>query len=211
MSCEVDYSIYLVTDQSLMSSDTLEDSVQQAILGGCRIVQLREKELTARDFYQVAARLRHLTRKLGVPFIINDRVDIALAVNADGVHVGQSDLSADIVRHLIGPDKILGVSASNLEEALIAEKMGADYLGVGAVFPTASKNDADSTSLEELKIICEQTTIPVVAIGGINKETLSQLKVANIDGIALITAIISQADIEYATQELKALFEELKK
>ncbi|AZP04486.1 thiamine phosphate synthase [Jeotgalibaca ciconiae] len=206
MKSNIDYSLYVITNQQAMSSETVEESVKQAILGGCTIVQLREKELSSGDFYDVAVRVRKVTSELGVPFIINDRVDIALSADADGVHVGQSDLPADVVRQLIGPEKIMGVSASNLEEALTAVEMGADYLGVGAIFPTNTKNDAQYTSLEELQEICEAVPIPVVAIGGIDKKTIPALQNIPIKGIAVVSAIVSRPDVSLAAQELKEQF-----
>lgn len=206
MKSNIDYSLYVVTNQQVMSSGTIEDSVKQAILGGCTIVQLREKELSSGDFYDVAVRVRKVTSELGVPFIINDRVDIALSTDADGVHVGQNDLPADVVRKLIGPEKIMGVSASKLEEALTAVGMGADYLGVGAIFPTNTKNDAEYTSLEVLQEICEAVPIPVVAIGGIDKKTIPALQNIPIKGIAVVSAIVGRPDVSLAAQELKEQF-----
>lgn len=206
MKSNIDYSLYVVTNQQVMSSETIEESVKQAILGGCTIVQLREKELSSGDFYDVAVRVRKVTSELGVPFIINDRVDIALSADADGVHVGQNDLPAYIVRQLIGPEKIMGVSASNLEEALTAVGMGANYLGVGAIFPTNTKNDAEYTSLEVLQEICEAVPIPVVAIGGIDKKTIPALQNIPIKGIAVVSAIVGRPDVSLAAQELKEQF-----
>ena len=202
MKAKVDYSLYLVTDRELMSCATIEESVEQAVLGGCTIVQLREKTADSREFYDIAVRVSQITSNLGVPLIINDRVDIALAVNADGVHVGQSDLPPEIVRRLIGQDKLLGVSASNLAEALAATKSGADYLGIGAMFATGTKTNANIVSINELHEIRRNVSLPLVAIGGINKETLPLFKDSGIDGIAVVSAVVSQEDIAGAARGL---------
>lgn len=202
----LDYSLYLCTDRDLMSAQTMEEAVEQAILGGCTMVQLREKECSGRDFYITALNVKKITDKYKVPFIINDRVDIALAVDADGVHVGQSDLSADIVRKLLGEDKIVGVSARTMEEAKKAQENGADYIGVGAMYTTNTKKDAKSVTIEELKKIREEVGIPIVVIGGINKERVKDFKGIRIDGLAVVSAIIAQKDIKKAATELKEEF-----
>ena len=204
-SC-IDYSIYLVTDRSLMTTQNLETAVEQAILGGCTLVQLREKHLSSQDFFTLAKMVKAVTNHYHIPLIINDRVDIALAVNAEGLHIGQSDLPACVARKLIGPDKILGVSASNLPEALAAQTDGADYLGIGAMFATGTKTDASYTSMEELAQIRHALPLPLVVIGGINKTTLPLFKNTGIDGIAVVSAILSQPDIQKATHCLKNLF-----
>ncbi len=206
MKPDVDYTLYLVTDRKLMSSSTVEESVEQAVRGGCTLVQLREKDASSRDFYETAMKVRSLTARLGVPLIINDRVDIALAVDADGVHIGQDDLPADVVRRIIGPDRIVGVSAGTLAEALDAVRAGADYLGVGAMFPTGTKNDADIASMEELSRIRRAVALPIVAIGGINKATAPLLRRTGIDGLAAVSAIVAQGDVAGAARELKAAF-----
>ena len=206
MKPEINYSIYLVTDSELMSTETVEQAVEQAIKGGCTLVQLREKKLSSLDFYNTALKVKTITDHYNIPLIINDRVDIALAVDAAGVHVGQSDLPAKIVRNIIGNDKILGVSASSLTEAMQAEKEGADYLGVGAMFITGTKTDAELVSLESLKEIKRTTSLPIVAIGGINKDTIPLLADTGIDGIAVVSAIISEKDISMAASSLKSLF-----
>lgn len=189
-----------------MSTERLETAVEQAILGGCTIVQLREKDCSTLDFYNTAVKIKEVTSHYNVPLIINDRIDIALAVDADGVHVGQSDIPAKIARKLIGSDKILGVSAANLEEAIKAQKDGADYIGVGAMFSTLTKTDAKLTSIDELKEIRKHISIPIVVIGGINKNTIPKFHGINIDGIAVVSAIISQPNIKEASQELKRIF-----
>ena len=206
MKPEINYSIYLVTDSELMSTETVEQAVEQAIKGGCTLVQLREKKLSSLDFYNTALKVKTITDHYNIPLIINDRVDIALAVDAAGVHVGQSDLPAKIIRNIIGNDKILGVSASSLTEAMQAEKEGADYLGVGAMFITGTKTDAELVSLESLKEIKRTTSLPIVAIGGINKDTIPLLADTGIDGIAVVSAIISEKDIFMAASKIKSLF-----
>lgn len=206
MKREIDYSIYLVTDRHLMSTETLEEAVEQAIIGGCTLVQLREKDCSSLDFYNTAVKIKGITDKYNVPLIINDRLDIALAVDAAGVHVGQSDMPATIVRKIIGEDKIIGVSTGSLEEALKAQKDGADYLGVGAMYSTGTKKDANPTSMEELKKIRENVTLPIVVIGGINKERVRDFNEINIDGLAIVSAIIAQKDIVQATKDIKSAF-----
>nr|WP_295970316.1 thiamine phosphate synthase [uncultured Bacillus sp.] len=205
----VDYTLYLCTDRSLMSTNTLEEAVERAIRGGCTLVQLREKNCSSLEFYQTALKVKTITDRYNVPLIINDRVDIALAVDAAGIHVGQSDLPASVVRQIIGPDKLLGVSAANLIEAVQAEKDGADYLGVGAMYATATKKDTRPVSLEELKEIRHKVKIPIVVIGGINKNTVMNFKDFGIDGLAIVSAVIAQDNIEQAAQELLQMFKEL--
>ena len=206
MKPKIDYSIYLVTDRDLMSTETLEEAVEQAIIGGCKLVQLREKDCSSLDFYNTAVNVKQITDKYNVPLLINDRLDIALAVDAAGVHVGQSDLPATVVRKIIGDDKIIGVSTGCLEQALKAQKDGADYLGVGAMYATGTKKDANPTSMEELKKIRESVTLPIVVIGGINKERIKDFAGIKIDGLAIVSAIIAQKDIAEATKELKTIF-----
>ena len=207
MKPKVDYSLYLCTDRNLMTTATVEESVEQAILGGCTVIQLREKECSSLEFYELALRVKEITQRYGVPLLINDRVDIALAVDADGVHVGQSDLPAAVVRRLIGPDKILGVSASTPGKALRAQQDGADYLGVGAMYATSTKADANVTSMATLKEIRATVDIPIVVIGGINKQTLGNFK-GIADGLAVVSAIVAQPDITAAARELLELFRE---
>lgn len=211
MNTKIDYSVYLVTDRSLMSTQTLSEAVEQSILGGCSVVQLREKNCSSMEFYQTALKIKEITQKYQVPLIINDRVDIALAVDADGVHVGQSDLPAKKVRELIGPHKILGVSASNLEEAIQGEKDGADYLGIGAMLNlNKTKPDAKVVTMEQLAEICRTVQIPVVIIGGINQQTLPQFLHLPIAGAAIVSAIIAAKDITQATKEIKTIWQNQK-
>lgn len=202
-----DVSLYLVTDPH-MSRSGVEDTVEKALKGGVTLVQLREKEGDTGELYQKAMRLKAVTDAYRVPLIIDDRIDVMLAVDAAGVHVGQSDMPAAIARKLIGPDKILGVSAGTLEEAVQAEKDGADYLGVGAVFPTQTKKDADPVSAETLKEIVRTVSIPVVAIGGIKKENIPLLKDLGLAGVAVVSAIMAAEDPEKEAKELSSLVSE---
>ena len=198
-----DLLLYAVTDRHWLKDETLENQVEKALQGGATFLQLREKSLDDDIFLAEAKEIQKLCKKYQVPFVINDNVDIALAIDADGVHVGQSDMEALDVRKRLEPDKIIGVSAQNVQQALLAQKHGADYLGVGAVFPTGSKDDAEDVSFETLKAICQAVDIPVIAIGGITKENVSELKGSGICGIAVISAIFAQKDIKAATKELK--------
>ena len=208
MKCDKkDLLLYAVTDRSWLGEQTLFEQVEEALKGGATFIQLREKELDDESFLAEAIEIQKLCRQYRVPFVINDNVEIARKINADGVHVGQSDMEAGDVRAILGEDKILGVSAQTVAQAVLAEQRGADYLGVGAVFHTGSKADADDVSHETLKAICEAVRIPVVAIGGIGKHNVLQLKGSGIDGIAVISAIFASKDIQKATAELKALAE----
>ncbi len=200
-----DLLLYAVTDCTWIGNRTLYQQVEEALRGGATFIQLREKELDDEAFLKEAFEIKELCRKYNVPFVINDNVDIAVKANADGIHVGQKDMEAGLVRDSIGDNKILGVSAQTVEQALLAEKMGADYLGVGAVFSTASKADADDVSYETLKAICEAVSIPVVAIGGIGAGNVLQLSGSGIDGVAVISAIFAADNIQKATSELKEL------
>lgn len=209
MKPKIDYSIYLVTDRDLMSTETLEEAVEQAIIGGCTLIQLREKDCSSLDFYSTAVKVKEITDKYNVPLIINDRLDIALAVDAAGVHVGQSDMPAAIVRKIIGENKIIGVSTGSLEQALKAQKDGADYLGVGAMYATGTKKDANPTSMEELKKIRKNISIPIVVIGGINKVTARDFEGIGINGLAIVSAIIAQKDISEAAREINEIFKQI--
>ena len=183
--------------------------MESALKGGVTFVQLREKDLDEETFLAEAEEIQKLCAEYHVPFVINDNVEIAAAVNADGVHVGQSDMEALDVRKKLGPDKIIGVSAQTVEQALKAQEHGADYLGVGAVFPTGSKADAVEVSHDTVRAICEAVDIPVIAIGGITKENVKDLAGSGICGIAVISAIFAQDDIVGASRELKARAEEM--
>ncbi len=195
--------LYGVTDRAWLNGETLYSQVEKALKGGATFMQLREKKLDEESFLKEAIEIKELCRKYNVPFVINDNVDIALEMDADGVHVGQSDMEALDVRAKLGPDKIIGVSAQTVEQAILAEKHGADYLGVGAVFPTGSKDDAEEVTFETLKAICQAVKIPVIAIGGISKGNVLELAGSGICGIAVISAIFAEKDIEEATKELK--------
>lgn len=204
-----DLLLYAVTDRSWLGGRTLYQDVEAAIKGGATFIQLREKNLDEAHFLEEAKEIKELCKKYQVPFVINDNVDIVLAMDADGVHVGQSDMEAGAVREKLGPDKIIGVSAQTVEQALLAEQKGADYLGVGAVFPTGSKDDAVEVSHETLKAICEAVKIPVIAIGGISTGNVMELSGSGICGIAVISAIFAKPDIEAAAKELKEQTEKM--
>ena len=212
MKCDPkDLLLYAVTDRHWLNGRTLVDVVKESLDGGVTMVQLREKTLEEGKFLEEARELQALCRERHIPFIVNDNVDIAKAMDADGVHVGQDDMETMDVRAKLGPDKIIGVSAHTVEEALMAEKQGADYLGVGAVFPTSSKSDVDVMPYETLKAICEAVSIPVVAIGGIGRENVSRLAGSGICGVAVISAIYAQKDIRAAAADLKTAVEEMLK
>ena len=199
--------LYAVTDRAWVGQGTLGDQVEQALRGGVTCVQLREKSLGVPAILVEAEEIGALCRSYGVPFLINDRVEIALQCGADGVHVGQKDRAAREVRRLLGPNRILGVSARTVEQAVQAERDGADYLGVGAVFSTSTKADAMPVSYETLQAICRAVSIPVVAIGGIQRENLLSLAGSGVDGMALVSAIFAAPDVETASRELRALSE----
>lgn len=199
-----DLLLYAVTDRRwLKDGETLVTRTEEAIDGGVTFVQLREKDLDEENFEREGRELKELCRKRGVPFVINDNVELAAKLDADGVHVGQSDMEALDVRRIIGGDKILGVSAQTVEQAVTAEKHGADYLGVGAVFPTGSKDDAAEVSYDTLKAICHAVKIPVIAIGGITEDNVTELSKSGICGIAVISALYAKEDIKSAAQRLR--------
>ena len=210
MRCDKkDLLLYAVTDRSWLGEQTLYEQVEEALKGGATFVQLREKELDEETFLKEAIEIKELCRRYRVPFVINDNVEIACKMDADGVHVGQSDMEAGDVRAKLGPDKIIGVSAQTVEQALKAQAAGADYLGVGAVFPTGTKDDADAVSYDTLKAICEAVDIPVVAIGGIGAHNVQALAGSGICGIAVVSAIYGQPDIQQAARTLRAKTEEM--
>lgn len=202
-----DFLLYAVTDRSWLGGETLSAQAEKALAGGATILQLREKKLEQTDFLREALEIKALCGKYKVPFLINDNVELAIRTGADGVHVGQSDAEAGAVRSRLGADKVLGVSAQTVEQALRAEQSGADYLGVGAVFHTGTKPDAAAVSFETLRKICAAVRIPVVAIGGISKDNILRLSGSGIAGVAVISAIFAQPDIEAAAKELKLLAE----
>ena len=203
---DIDYSVYLVTDRRNKTDEEFLNIIEEAIKGGTTVVQLREKTASTKEFYDLALRVKEITSRYGVPLLINDRIDIALAIDSEGVHIGQDDMPADIAREIIGEDKILGVSASTVEEAKKAEIDSADYIGSGAVFPTATKDDADSVSEEELKEIVDSIDIPVVAIGGITIENAHTLKASGIAGFSVVSAIMSAEDPKEASEKLKEIY-----
>ena len=205
LKTKIDYTLYLVTDRGLMSSSSIEDSVESALRGGCTLVQLREKTASSQEFYDTALRVRNITQRYNIPLIINDRADIALAVDAEGVHVGQQDMPASEVRTIIGEERILGVSASTLEQALGAVRSGADYLGIGALFATDTKAEADLVSFEELRLIRAAVTLPLVVIGGINAHTIPLFKDAGVDGFAVVSAVVAEQDVARAAHRLRLL------
>ena len=195
--------LYAVTDRHWTGEKPLSEQVKEALEGGATMLQIREKTLSDAEFEKEALELQKICRDFNVPFIVNDNVALAARIGADGVHVGQDDMNVEEARRLIGKDKILGVSAQTVEEAVLAEKQGADYLGVGAVFPTGSKFDAIEVPHETLKEICRAVKIPVVAIGGITKDNLEELKGSGIAGISVISAIFAKKNIREATEDLK--------
>lgn len=201
--------LYAVTNRHWLGKQTLFDQVKEALDGGATCIQLREKQLDEENFLKEAIEIQKVCKEYHVPFIVNDNVDIAKTMHADGIHVGQSDMEALDVRKELGKDVILGVSAQTVEQAKKAEAHGADYLGVGAVFPTGSKDDADDVSHETLKAICEAVSIPVIAIGGITQDNVKDLAGSGIVGIAVISAIFAQKDITQATKDLKQATEQM--
>ena len=202
---KLDLSLYLVTDKS----DDVErflKTIEESIQGGVSVVQIREKTADTLDFYNLALKVKEITTKYNVPLIINDRVDVALAIDADGVHVGQSDMPCDVTRKLVGDDKIVGVSAATIEEAQKAERDGADYIGTGAVFPTATKDDAPSITKKELKEVVDSINLPVVAIGGINLDNASELTDTGIAGLSVVSAIMSSDNPKESSKNLLNIF-----
>ena len=201
----LDLSLYLVTDKS----DDVEkflNTIEKSLKGGVKVVQIREKTADTLDFYNLALKVKEITEKYDVPLIINDRVDVALAIDADGVHVGQTDMPCDITRKLVGNDKIVGVSAATIDEAKKAEKDGADYIGTGAVFPTATKDDAPKITKNDLKEIAESINIPVVAIGGITLDNAHELKDTGIKGLSVVSAIMSSDNPKESSEKLLKIF-----
>ena len=210
MRCDKKHMLlYAVTDRAWIGTQTLYQQVEAALKGGATCVQLREKELDEAAFLQEAKELCALCRRYGVPFIVNDNVDVAQACGADGVHVGQEDMKAGEVRRRVGEDMILGVSVHTVEEARRAVRDGADYLGLGAVFPTSTKTDVEQMSNETLRAICDAVDVPIVAIGGINRGNILKLAGSGVDGVALVSAIFSAEDIERTCRELRAMSEEM--
>lgn len=202
---KIDYSLYLVTDRAILNNRDLLQSIEAAILGGVSIVQLREKSISTLNFYDIATKVKKITDQYNIPLIINDRLDIALSINAAGVHLGQNDLPPAIARKLLKPDQILGVSATNMDEAIQAQQAGVDYLGIGAIFPTDTKKDAAYVTLKELEQIKQKVSLPIVAIGGINEENIQLVKDQGVDGFAVVSAIFAKDDIKKAAENLRNL------
>ena len=201
--------LYAVTDRSWTGEQTIFQQVEETLKGGTTFLQLREKNLSDEEFKSEAEKIKKICAEHKVPFVINDNVELAKEIDADGVHVGQDDMNASNVRQIIGNDKILGVSVQTVEQAILAEKQGADYLGVGAVFSTSTKSDAIEVPYEMLQKICSAVKIPVVAIGGINKSNVNQLAKSGICGIAVISAIFAEKNILEATKELKNIVKKI--
>ena len=204
-----DLLLYAITDRAWLRGRTLYEQVEEALRGGATILQIREKDLPEAEVEKEAKEIQKLCKKYGVPLIINDNVELAKRIDADGVHVGQSDMEAGKVRELLGPDKIIGVTAKTIEQAQFAEANGADYLGVGAVFHTGTKTNAIEITHDDLQKICASVQIPAVAIGGITRENVEELKGRGMAGVAVVSAIFAQPDIEEATRELKETVQKL--
>ena len=205
MKSKTDYTLYLVSDRKALKGKDFLLSIEESLEGGVSLLQLREKDLSSLEFYNMAVEVKELTDKYNVPLIINDRIDIALAVDASGVHLGQKDIPTSVARKILGKEKIIGVSSRTIQEAQLAQEQGADYLGVGAMFPTNTKEDTVSVSYELLKQIKQSVNIPIVAIGGINQQNLNNLKGTGINGVAVASAILSAKDIKQAAEEMQML------
>lgn len=201
----IDYSLYLITDRSILKNTSLEYAVEQAILGGVTLVQLREKNMTSMDFYKSALSVKKVTDNYNIPLIINDRLDIALACGANGVHLGQSDIPADTARHILGDDKVIGITAPTIESAVKAEKDGADYIGVGAMFPTSTKRGTVANTKENLIKIVHSVKIPVVAIGGINIDNAVTIADTGINGFAVVSALLGSSDIKHTAEKFRKI------
>ena len=201
--------VYAVTDRAWLNGRTLAECVQQAVDGGATFVQLREKDASHDEIVRLANELLPICRKAGVPFVIDDEVEIALEIGTDGVHVGQDDMACERARAMLGPDAIVGVSAQTVGQALAAQAAGADYLGVGALIPTPTKPDAVDVTFDELRAICDAVDIPVVGIGGLNARTVAQLKGSHVDGAAVVSAIFAAEDCKAAAHELHTLMEDI--
>lgn len=206
---EYEYFMYLITDEDACLGKDIYQCVEESLKAGVNLVQLREKEMSTRDFYKRAKKLKELCHRYNVPLLINDRIDIALAVDADGVHLGQSDMPIEVAKEIIGHQKIVGISAGNMEEAISAQKSGADYIGVGAVFTTNTKKDADYVSKETLSEMTKKLHIPVLAIGGIKLDNIEHLKNTEIDGICVISDILNNDDCKKRSEDLLNAFREL--
>lgn len=196
-------SVYLVTDNIGSKDESLFDKVEKAIIGGVSIVQFRDKEMTSSDFYKTGLELKNLCKKHNVSFFVNDRVDMAIAIGADGVHLGQHDMPLPVARKVLGEDAIIGVSVHNIQEALTAQAQGANYIGVGSIFDTTTKKDAYTIGLDSLEAIRNVTSIPIIGIGGINKENAKSVMEKGADGVAVVSAILEEENILQAAKFLK--------
>jgi len=206
----IDYSLYLVTDRSILKGRDIFKAAEDAIKGGVTLLQLREKDISTSNFYNLALKMKTLSKHYNIPLIINDRLDIALAIDADGLHIGQDDMPIKIARKLLGKNKLLGYSVSNVEEAIYGERNGADYLGAGPVYPTGSKADAGNPiGFDGLKIIRGSVSIPIVGIGGIGLSNISEVKSSGIDGISLISAILGNSNIEESSKILLSKWKDI--
>ena len=201
--------LYAVTDSMWLGNRTLPEVVKEALEGGATFLQIREKNLAYPEFVKLATEVKAVTDAYHIPYVVDDDVELAKEIDADGVHIGQSDLALVEARRVLGPDKIIGVSAHSVAEAIEAERNGADYLGVGSVFTTSTKLDAEAVSKATLKEICEAVSIPVVAIGGIQKDNMLQLKGTKVDGVAVVSAIFAAPDVRQAAKELRMTADEL--
>ena len=201
--------LYAVTDRAWTGNKTLYEQIKEALENGVTCVQLREKNLDEASFIEEAKKISVLCRQYNIPFIVNDNVNVAIASNADGIHIGQEDMGLKDVREIVGENMIIGISAHTVEEAKFAQENGADYIGIGAVFETSTKNDADVIPYEKVKSICDAVDIPKVAIGGINAENILKLKGSGVDGVAVVSAIFGAKDIGKATKELYTLANKL--
>ena len=208
---ELDLQLYFITDSTGYEEEKFLDQIEQAILGGVTFLQLREKEKSTRAYIELAEKVHQITKKYKIPLIIDDRVDVAMAIDAEGVHVGQSDMPVHIARELMGPDKIIGATTKTVDQAVEAYKQGADYLGVGAIYPTTTKVKTVLTSIETLEEICSTVPIPVNAIGGLQKENIDILKGIPIAGICVVSAIMKAQDGRIAAEELRVALKKLVK
>lgn len=197
--------LYAVTDRAWTGNKTLYEQIKEALENGVTCVQLREKNLDEASFIEEAKKISVLCRQYNTPFIVNDNVNVAIASNADGIHIGQEDMGLKDVRKIVGENMIIGISAHTIEEAKFAQENGADYIGIGAVFETSTKNDVEVIPYEKVKSICDAVDMPKVAIGGINAENILKLKGSGIDGVAVVSAIFGAKDIGKATKELYTL------
>jgi thiamine-phosphate pyrophosphorylase len=203
---KIDLSLYLITNSDNKTDEEYLNIVEEAIKGGVTTVQIREKKKSSKEFYELGIKLKEITDNHKIKLIVNDRIDIALTIDADGVHIGQNDIKAEIARKIIGNEKILGVSASNINDAIKAEENGADYIGSGAIFPTKTKNDVKKLSIDELRNIVDSVNIPVVAIGGLNENNIHKLKDTKVKGLCFVSAIMNSKNPKKTAQEILKTF-----